>query len=97
MDSFIIKPKGEVTPGITLDYQKGVFEISGWSYPEDAIIFYNPVLEGLSNYMQTPNPETTFHFKFQYYNTATAKQIFKIISCLADVAKKSKVKICWYL
>ena len=96
MTSLVIEAQDDVTPAVALDYQKGHFEISGWSHPEDAIAFYTPVLNWINNYAHTPNSGTNFHFRFQYYNTASAKQIFRIISALEEVAKKSKVKIHWH-
>jgi len=96
MTSLVIEAQDDVTPSVHLDYQKGYFEIAGWSHPEDAISFYSPVLEWLNKYAQTPNAGTNFHFKFQYYNTASAKQIFRLISMLEEAAKKSKVKIHWH-
>ena len=96
MTSLVIQPQDDITPGVTLDYQKGIFEISGWSHPEDAISFYSPVLDWINKYSQTPNSGTNFYFKFQYYNTASAKQIFRLISALEEVSKKSKVKILWH-
>ena|ERR1051326_3387608 len=96
MAPLLIEPQDDVTPGVTLDLQKGVFEINGWSHPEDAIAFYTPVLNWINSYSQSPNSGTNFHFKFQYYNTASAKQIFRIISALEEVSKKSKVKIHWH-
>ena len=96
MTPLAIEPQDDTTPGVTLDSQKGNFEINGWSHPEDAISFYAPVLDWINKYALTPNSGTNFHFKFQYYNTASAKQIFRIISALEDVAKKSKVIIHWH-
>lgn len=96
MIPLIIEPKDDVTPSVCLDHQKRYFEISGWSHPEDAVAFYAPVLQWLNHYAQNPNPDTNFHFKFQYYNTASAKQIFRIISTLEAVARKSNVKILWH-
>ena len=96
MAPLVIEPQDDVTPGVQLDGQKGHFEIAGWSHPEDAIAFYTPVLSWINAYAHSPNSGTNFHFKFQYYNTASAKQIFRIISALEDVDKKSKVKIHWH-
>ncbi len=96
MTSLVIEPQDDITPGVTLDREKGHFEIAGWSHPEDAIAFYTPVLNWINGYAQAPNSGTNFHFKFQYYNTASAKQIFRIISAIEEVAKKSTAKILWY-
>ena len=96
MTTLVIEAHDDTTPGVALDQQKGIFQIAGWSHPEDAIAFYTPVLDWLNHYSQTPNAGTNFHFRFQYYNTASAKQIFRIISALEEIAKKSKVKIHWH-
>ena len=96
MTPLAIEPQDDTTPGVTLDQQKGIFEIIGWSHPEDAISFYTPVLDWINKYATAPNSGTNFHFRFQYYNTASAKQIFRIISALEEVAKKSKTKIHWH-
>ncbi|MEK6615917.1 MAG: DUF1987 domain-containing protein [Bacteroidota bacterium] len=96
MTSLIIGAKDDITPGVTLDSTKGVFEITGWSHPEDAIAFYSPVFQWLNEYEKNPNASTDFHFRFQYFNTSSAKQIFRLISLLEDVAKKSKAKIHWH-
>jgi hypothetical protein len=39
------QPQGYL-PGIILDKESGKFEISGKTCPEDAIEFYDPVLNG---------------------------------------------------
>ena len=40
MTPLVIEPQDDTTPGVILDSQKGIFEIRGWSHPEDAISFY---------------------------------------------------------
>jgi|ERR1035437_9298212 hypothetical protein len=96
MNPFIVEAKDNTTPGVVLDNVKGTFEISGWSHPEDAIQFYAPIFKWMNQYAETPNPETVFHFRFQYFNTSSSKQIFKLISLLEEIAKKSKTKIQWH-
>ena len=96
MNPLVIEAEDDITPAVTLDGGKNIFEITGWSHPEDAIAFYTPVLNWIGQYGNTPNPQTDLHFKFQYYNTASAKQIFRLISALEEVAKKGKVKIYWH-
>lgn len=96
MNSLIIEANANTTPGVILNRDREVFEISGWSHPEDAIKCYAPVFEWLNQYAESPNAETVFRFRFQYYNTSSAKQIFRLISLLEEIAKKSKMKIQWY-
>ena|ERR1035437_4858427 len=96
MNPLIIDSKGDITPAITLDDVKGVFEITGSSHPEDAIQLYAPVFDWMSKYSENPNAEMTFNFYFQYFNSSSSKQIFKLISVLENIASKSKVKIRWH-
>ena len=72
--------ESEDTPQIILDAESGKLEISKKSFPEDAIAFYAPVFEWLRKYAQHPNAATTFSFKMEYFNTASSKQIYKILS-----------------
>jgi len=86
----------EDTPRVILDALNNKFEISGRSLPENPNEFYKPVLEWLDAYSKQPNAVTKFNFKLEYFNTASAKQIFKAFLILKNVSKKNKVVICWY-
>jgi hypothetical protein len=83
------------TPEIILNPETGIFKISKRSYPEDAAGFYKPVIDWLSEFRQNPPQEITFVFNLEYYNTASAKQIFKVLQVLQETGKQSKVKILW--
>ena len=96
MNPLIIEAKDNTIPAIILDNEKGIFQISGWSHPEDATKFYTPVFEWMNRYAENPNVEMIFNFQFQYFNTSSSKQIFKLISLLEDIAQKSKIKIHWH-
>ena len=96
MNPLVIHPQEDVTPGVTLDHSKGVFEITGWSHPEDAMAFYSPIFEWLNKYSESHGKDITFHFRYQYFNTTSAKQIFRLISLLEEIGKKCKVKIHWH-
>jgi len=86
----------EDKPNIILNADREHFEITGRSFPENAIDFYWPIIDWLNEYSKNPNPTTHFVLKFEYYNTATVKQIFKILSILENLAKSNKVTISWY-
>lgn len=86
----------EDTPSVVLNSKLGVFKISGRSLPEDAFWFYNPIMEWMNDYTKTPLETTEFHFNLEYFNTASAKQIFKIANILGDIAKSEKVIIKWH-
>ncbi|HSY61944.1 MAG TPA: DUF1987 domain-containing protein [Cytophaga sp.] len=89
-------PATEDTPEVLLEDKSGVFKISGRSLPEDAFWFYNPIMEWLGNYSKTPLEVTVFHFNLEYFNTASAKQIFKIANLLSAISKGNKVVVKWH-
>ncbi|MCX7954423.1 MAG: DUF1987 domain-containing protein [Bacteroidales bacterium] len=86
----------EDTPYVKLDKEKNIFEIGKRSLPENAIAFYEPVINWLKEYKTAPLSETKFYFKFEYFNTASAKQIAKILLELQEISKIAKVNVCWY-
>jgi hypothetical protein len=86
----------EDTPEVSLDAKAGTFKISGRSVPEDAFLFYNPVVEWLVEYSKAPLDKTEFHFNLEYFNTASAKQIFKISNVLCSISKNKPVNIKWH-
>ena len=65
MNPLIIEPEDDTVPAITLDNEKGVFEITGSSRPEDATKFYAPVFDWLNKYAEQPNAVMDFDFYFQ--------------------------------
>jgi hypothetical protein len=86
----------EDSPTVTLSKSSGEILISGRSLPEDAFSFYAPVMQWLSDYVKSPNSDTVFNFKLEYFNTASAKQIFKIVGMANDLSKGNKVTIKWF-
>lgn len=95
MEPLIIQPTKD-TPKIELIPAEGKFYITERSLPENAIEFYEPVIEWLDEYSKKPNDETVFDFKLEYFNTASSKQIIKIILVLEKLAVNNNVKIRWH-
>jgi hypothetical protein len=88
-------PHSEDTPSVTLDAASGKFEVSKRSLPEDAASFYAPVLEWMVNYAKTPNESTEFIFNLEYFNTSSAKQLFKLLNILEQISKQRSVCVLW--
>lgn len=86
----------EDTPAVSFNTKTHIFKISGRSLPEDAFWFYNPIIEWLGAYAQAPLSVTEFHFNLEYFNTASAKQIFKILNVLCELSKKTEIKVKWH-
>ncbi len=97
MQNILLK-ETENTPAIDFNFDKGVFEIKGLSYPEYAKEFYEPLLQNLREYALLPSaPKTVMTFKFQYFNTGTNSLITGIFKELEKLEKQGHpLKISWY-
>lgn len=96
MENLIIESTID-TPKVLFNLQTNEFELSGKSYPDNVFSFYEPVLAWLTEYALNPAPVTHFHFKLDYFNTASAKILYDILSTLDTIhAKGSQVNILWH-
>ena len=93
----IILVKSTYTPSVILDKTQGKFELEGRSLAEDAVSFYTPILEWIKEYSESPNENTIFEFKINYYNTASSKFILDIILALENITSNGgNVIVHWY-
>ena len=76
----------------------GIFELSGVSIPENAAVFYAPVVDWLRNYVQTPNDATDFVFKIQMISSSSSKIFFDIINKIKQLGdnKDVCVRVLWH-
>ncbi len=97
MESYIIQGS-EDTPAITLDKAANSFIISGRSLPEDVVTFYKPTLDWLNTYAASPNADSKFDIKLEYFNTASSKLLLDILMVLDGIAedKGVKITIAWH-
>ena len=69
------------TPTVNFDSANGVLEIKGRSIPENAIEFYKPLVDWLSEYANASKSTTVVNIQLEYFNTSSSK-------CILDVFKK---------
>jgi hypothetical protein len=94
MEALLIE-RTEDTPKILFEPEKGNFEISSRSLPEDSSTFYTPVAEWLQSYIKSPREESNFTFHFEYISTSSTKQIMKIFMLINELSKSKKVNVFW--
>lgn len=96
MENSIYIEKTEDSPCIIIDKEKGVFEITGKSLPENANKVYNPVIEWFEEYAKNPNPATELKLQLEYFNSSSARKLFEIFMVFEQMySQKHKVKIIW--
>jgi len=95
METLILE-KTKDTPKVILDANNNIFLIEKKSLPEDAMSFYKPIIDWVELYCQSPNSETIFEFKLEYFNTSTTKQFAKLFLTLEKLVPDNNVIIKWY-
>jgi hypothetical protein len=94
MDALVIEGKND-TPGVCLN-ELGALEITGRSYPEDAAVFYAPLLHWMTQYLQQQTKPTFLKLKLEYFNTSSSKQLFKLLSLAENAKARIPVTVQWY-
>ena len=95
MEPLIIEKHG-YAPSVVLSPSDNRFEITGKSIPENADGFYHPIIDWLQEYATDPNPKTNFLFKFEYFSSASSKEIISILQILDKMkAEGNDVLITW--
>ncbi|MBI3501925.1 MAG: DUF1987 domain-containing protein [Bacteroidetes bacterium] len=105
MNALVIEPS-DFSPKVVFDPLKNFFEISGESRPENTSKFYIPLLEWLQQYQSVLYwekdkvnniPPKIFEFKFDYFNSTSAKFIMDVLLQLDKMAQEGyPVKAKWY-
>lgn len=86
----------EDTPVVVFDTDKNEFSLSGRSLPEDAAGFYRPLIAWMREYAKSPNEQTEFQVKLQYFNSSSVKQVLDLLVILEEIIANGKqAKIIW--
>lgn len=99
MNNLEIKGENDIffVPTIKLDAQTGICEISGESYLEETVSFYQQVLDWLKEYMTQIKKSITFNFMLNYFNTNSSRSILNILKLLKTYKDSGgKVQVNWY-
>jgi SiaC family regulatory phosphoprotein len=95
----------ENTPLIELDHNNHTLLFQGDSRPENVQQFYSHVIEWLDNYgkhlyflkdLNNASIKIDCNFKFEYFNSSSAKYIMDIITMLSKFDNGVTLNINWY-
>ena len=90
------------TPEINFDVENNKLSFLKVSKPANAITFYKPVFDFIDNFEKTQVKskvvqELVIDFKFDYFNTATAKVIYELLNKFSKIKKQGvEVIINWF-
>ncbi len=87
----------QATPTVNLDNHRGVMEIKGVSYEEDAHAFYRPIIQWLDEYKEKPLSDTVLNLYFKYFNTASSKALYEVFQRFAEIRNQgNSILINWF-
>ena len=85
------------SPMVVLDPPNQYFEISGKSLPEDAVDFYQPIIDWFQAYREEPLVKTVFNLKLVYFNTASSKLLMDMMIIFEEMVEEGhEVLIRWH-
>ncbi|MCQ2251242.1 MAG: DUF1987 domain-containing protein [Bacteroidales bacterium] len=83
------------TPEVLLSADTNEFRIEGYSMPEDSLMFYNPIIAWFHEYLAGPVSDMEVRFRMIYFNTASAKQIARVLTVLDGSPARGHITIVW--
>jgi hypothetical protein len=95
MQNLLIE-KSERTPSVEF-YANGKLTLEGRSIPENALEFYEEIIEWVKELKKTKPEKVELHVKLEFFNTSTSKLLLHLFKQL-DLFKKDGVEaeIHWY-
>lgn len=85
--------EGERTPEVLFDGNRGILSISGRSIPENPKTFYLEILDGIDEYAKDPQDLLTTTINLEFFNTASARELFKLFKKLDEAG--FDVQVIW--
>lgn len=97
MENFYIEGSDYI-PEVDLNAETGVFIISGESYHEYTLEFFEPIFEWLKKYTEDEGKNIELNFRMSYFNTSSSRRFLEIMNLLEDYHfnKEGNVVVNWY-
>jgi hypothetical protein len=85
------------TPSVKFDPVDGLFEIKGRSHPENAKLFYKPLINWMEEYVKDPRDTTIVNVQLEHFNTSSSKCILDVLKQLEAIYRaKFEVLVNWH-
>ncbi len=78
------------TPEVNFS-KNGHLTLSGRSLPENALKFFQPLLEWVQNFN---GDSIVCDIKLEYYNTTTSRSLYELLEILVDRVENNELKTC---
>lgn len=85
------------SPLVTLNAKNGIIKFSGRSITENALMFYQPLINWTEEYLKNPALKTTVDIDIEYINSSSVIWLMKLIKKLEKAFKEgSEIEVNWY-
>lgn len=79
------------TPTVDFAFSEHRLALKGEAYPENASLFFAPLLEALKAYLDRADPvPLVFDLQLAYMNSASTKMIFQLVNLLNQAARTGR-------
>lgn len=86
----------EFTPEVNFSFENKTLLLEGKSMPEDARLFYKPLLHWISEQEGKNIDKLEFTVNLSYLNSSSSKQLLKLFYALEDLEETgTKSKVIW--
>ncbi len=76
--------KNFFTPSVNFNATTGICELSGESFLEDTVEFYDNLIEWLETYTEKIKKPIAFIIKLTYFNTSTSRCLLDVLNVIKD-------------
>lgn len=89
-------PATQSTPGVQADFERGLLQMQGDSYPENSFELFGPVLEWVEEYLRSQERPLRVELELLYLNTSSVKAMMDILDLLEEAhANGRTVTLQW--
>ena len=96
MEVYIVEPT-KSSPRMEIDFVKGLVDIRGESYPENAVKFYEPFLAKLDELLANMSSKSLqVNIELQYFNSSSSKILLDFFERLEDATQEgASIQVFW--
>jgi len=100
MENFILKSENKglnMTPEIDFNAETGKCVVSGYSFMDSALEFYEPVLNWMRLYFKLPAPKVDYEIRLKYFNSSSYRSIGQILDLLKGYRENGgDLNVTWF-
>jgi hypothetical protein len=96
MDNLTI-PQTKFSLRVDFDVVNGRYEMTGSSYPENALEFFDPIFRWIERFAEERPGPMVLELRLEYLNTSSSKCILDLFKMLEDFARSGgEIRVHWH-